>query len=158
MRVLQGGTILAALLMMAPAIGQAPDVDADPNFGANEVDPVGGVFDNLGDLTFGPIDLQLQVADIGILGVAFADNTYYVSGRAVPGGGPGTHQLYVFDAAGNFTIQLDQHPNAFLSNSGYRDGTTDGTLLYFGEGGGLYTHEIANLANVRVQSAPERLP
>ena len=100
----------------------------------------GGALDDLGDIVFGPIDLEFHTLEVGNLGVQFLNGKYFVTAR---GQTALDHTVWVFDDGGNGLLgeEFVQHPNALGSLWGYRDGATDGTFLYFGCELGIYRHD-----------------
>ena len=93
---------------------------------------------DLGDVVFGPVDVESQTGENGNLGVQFLNGQYFVSTR---GSSRTPHRVHVFSAAGVLTGCFDEHWAAQPSNWGYRDGATDGDFLYFGCELGVFRHE-----------------
>ena len=88
---------------------------------------------------FGPIDVEAATGSNGCLGVAFLDGQYYVSARD-PSGAATAHVVGIFDYSGNYLSSFAWAGTAGTSTWGYRDGTSDGTYLYFGWEQGLARH------------------
>jgi hypothetical protein len=106
---------------------------------------------DLGDITFGPVDL----AHPG-LGVQYLDGRYYVTARGI--GATPPHMVWVYNTDGVLILGAEfvQHPNTQSSSWGYRDGASDGTFLYYGDEAGLYRHEAdgTNATQIVTGSSP----
>ncbi|MCK4871646.1 MAG: hypothetical protein KAS72_02865 [Phycisphaerales bacterium] len=95
-------------------------------------------FGEIGDQTFGPINVEQYTNETGNLGVQFLDGLYFVTTRGL---NSPPHRVYIFDEDGNGVDNFVQHPIAQADAWGYRDGATDGTYLYFAVGAGIYRHD-----------------
>ena len=78
------------------------------------------------------------------LGTSADAQLYHVSSRVLTGTGQNT--VFMFDAAGVLMpgMQYVEGGSAAADGWGYRDGTEDGTYVYFGWGGGVFQHLGAN--------------
>ncbi len=98
----------------------------------------------LGDVIFGPVNLQDQVNDNLLLGVEFDGTHFYVTGSGADGSSDPPHYVYEFDATGTFTGHFWYQPDN-TNTWGWRDLAYDGTWPEVGFGNG---HFYASSSNV----------
>lgn len=129
---------MAALGVCAvPTFAQFPHADVASMEVATP--PTAGI-DELGDVVLGPVDIETQIGENGVLGVAYDGDEYHISSRVLNAGTG--NQVFFADATGTVTGQYDQIAGALNDAWGYRDGMTDGEFVYFGWGGGLARHNL----------------
>lgn len=115
-------TFIAMVLIFCAGFAWAQSsADAAPNPGSGGARAMGDVI--------AQFDVQTPTGDNQLLGVEYANGSFWVTGGN-SGGDP--NQLYQFDSAGNLLNQWDQ---ASDPGWGWRDLAFDGTYLYASDSG-----------------------
>lgn len=82
----------------------------------------------------------LCVALVAAIALPAFAQTLHGSARVLVTGQPNENEVFMFDATGALTGSYPEIAGARTDAWGYRDGTTDGTHVYFGWGGGVARH------------------
>ncbi len=101
---------------------------------------------NLGDVVFGPVDLQDQVNDNLLLGVEFDGTHFYVTGTGADGSSDPPHFVYEFDATGTYTGHFWYQPDN-ANTWGWRDLAYDGTWPEVGYGNGHFYASTSSMVD-----------